>query len=75
MALAKINIGTKLPLIAKFFMFFIAQFNKKGDHDVECAPRSGQNGRFELTPLAGLPEDGSHDEASIAQRGIQASGC
>ena len=23
-----------------------------------------RNGRFELTPLAGLPEDGSHDEAS-----------
>ena len=42
---------------------------------MECAPRGGRNGRFELTPLAGLPEDGSHDEASITQRRIQAAGC
>jgi len=35
------------------------------DADLECAPWGGQIGRFELTPLAGLPENGSHDEASI----------
>ena len=40
---------------------------------VECAPAGGQIGRFGLTPLAGLPEDGSHDEASIPQRGVQAA--
>jgi hypothetical protein len=33
---------------------------------VECAPAGGQYGRFELPPLVGLPEDGSHDEASVA---------
>ena len=43
--------------------------------ELECAPWDGQDGRFELTPLAGLPEDGSHDEASVAQRRIQAPGC
>jgi len=35
-------------------------------HPMECAPRGGQDGRFELILLAGLPEDGSHDEASVA---------
>ena len=35
---------------------------------MECAPGGGQDGRFELTPLVWLPEDGSHDEASVAQR-------
>lgn len=42
---------------------------------MECALAGGQFGRFELTPLAGLPEDGSHDEVSVAQRGIQTAGC
>ncbi len=37
----------------------------RGGQGLECAPKSGQIGRFELTPLAGLPENGSHDEASI----------
>ena len=41
---------------------------------MECAPGGGQIGRFELTPLAGLPEDGSHDEASFPQRRVQAAG-
>ena len=46
---------------------------------VEKGPRSGvrpsggQIERRELTTAAGLPEDGSHDEASIAQRRVQAS--
>ena len=35
------------------------------DPYLECAPRGRQNVRFELTPLAGLPENGSHDEASF----------
>lgn len=42
---------------------------------VECAPGGGQNARIELTRLAGLPEHGSHDEASVAQRRVQAAGC
>ena len=42
---------------------------------LECAPGGGQNERFELIPLAGLPEDGSHDEASITQRRVQAASC
>ncbi len=42
---------------------------------VECAPGGGQNERFELTPLAGFPEDGIHDKASFAQRRLQAAGC
>ena len=42
---------------------------------LECAPAGGQIGRFELTPLAGLLEDGSHDEASITQRRVQAASC
>ena len=44
------------------------------DPRLECAPWGGQFGRFELTPLAGLPENGSHDEASITQRRVQAAG-
>ena len=42
---------------------------------LECAPAGGQVGRFELTPFAGLPEDGSHDEAQIpgSSRGSHAS--
>ncbi len=39
------------------------------------APWGGQNGRFGLTRLAGLPEDGSHDETPVPQRGVQAAGC
>ncbi len=39
--------------------------------NLECAPRGGQIGRFRLTPLLGLPEDGSHDETSITQRRVQ----
>jgi hypothetical protein len=42
---------------------------------LECAPAGGQIERLDLTMLVGFPEDGSHDEASIAQRGIQAAGC
>ena len=42
---------------------------------LECALRGGQNGRFDLTLLSGLSEDGSHDEASVAQRRVQAAGC
>jgi hypothetical protein len=41
--------------------------------DVEFALAGGQIERRELTTAAGLPEDGSHDEASIAQRRVQAS--
>jgi hypothetical protein len=41
---------------------------------LECAPAGGQIERLDLTMPVGLPEDGSHDEASIAQRGIQAAG-
>ena len=37
----------------------------KFDPLMECAPGGGQVGQFELTPVAGLPEDGSHDEASL----------
>ena len=40
---------------------------------LECAPARGQAGRFELTSLAGLPENGSHDEASIPWRSVQAA--
>jgi len=47
----------------------------KRDPLLECAPGGGQNGRFELTPDAGLLEDGSHDEAPIAQRRLQTAGC
>jgi hypothetical protein len=43
--------------------------------EMECAPAGGQIERLDLTMPVGLPEDGSHDEASIAQRGIQAAGC
>ena len=46
----------------------------KVDRDMECAPGGGQIGRFELTSLAGLPEDGSHDEAPFTQRRVQAAG-
>ena len=46
----------------------------KGTPYLECAPEGGQIGRFELTPIAGLPEDGSHDEASLTQRRVQAAG-
>ena len=42
---------------------------------LECAPAGGQNGRFELTPSAGLPENGSHDEAPVPQHRVQAAGC
>jgi len=45
------------------------------DRSLECAPAGAQIGRFELTPLAGLPEDGSHDETSITQRRVQAASC
>ena len=41
---------------------------------VECAPGGGQIERLDLTVLAGLLEDGSHDEAPIPQRGVQAAG-
>jgi hypothetical protein len=37
--------------------------------EMECAPAGGQVRRFGLTPVAGLPEDGSHDEAPVPQRG------
>jgi len=47
----------------------------KIDPYMECAPRGGQIGRFELTPLAGLLENGSHDETPIPQRRIQTAGC
>ncbi len=43
----------------------------KIDPLMECAPGGGQIGRFRLIPLAGLPEDGSHDETSITQRRVQ----
>ena len=46
----------------------------KKDPLLECAPAGGQIGRFELTPLAGLPEDGSHDETPVPQRRVQAAG-
>ena len=42
---------------------------------MECARAGGQIERLDLTMPVGLPEDGSHDEALIAQRGIQAVGC
>ena len=44
------------------------------DADMECAPAGGQVGRLGLTPVAGLPEDGSHDEAPIPHRSVQAAG-
>ena len=43
--------------------------------EMECAPVGGQIARLELTTPAGLPEDGSHDQAPIAQRRVQAAGC
>src|SRR4051812_49016770 len=43
--------------------------------ELECAPAGGQIGRFELTPFAGLPEDGSHDKAPVPQCGVQAPSC
>jgi hypothetical protein len=46
-----------------------------GELAVECAPAGGQFRRFELTLPVGLLEDGSHDEASVAQRRVQAAGC
>lgn len=42
---------------------------------MQYAPAGGQNGRFDLTPLAELPENGSHDEAWITQRCVQTAGC
>ena len=45
------------------------------DPPVECAPAGGQNVWFKLTLPAGFPEDGNHDEASVAQCRIQAAGC
>jgi hypothetical protein len=42
---------------------------------LECAPAGRQIERLDLTMPVGLPEDGSHDQASIAQRGVQAAGC
>ena len=41
---------------------------------LECAPWGGRIEQLELTTPAGFPEDGSHDEASIAQRSVQATG-
>ncbi len=32
---------------------------------LECAPTGGQFEVSDLTPLAGLPEDGSHDETPV----------
>ena len=40
---------------------------------MKCAPAGGQVRRFGLTPLAGLPEDASHDETPVPQRGVQAA--
>ena len=37
---------------------------------LECAAGGGQFGRFELTSVAGLSEDGSHDETPIPQCGF-----
>ena len=51
------------------------QTASKSFQGMECAPAGGQNERIGLTPLAGLPEDGSHDEASITQRRVQAASC
>ena len=41
---------------------------------LECAPAGGQIEELELTPSVGLPENGSHDEASIPQRRVQTPG-
>ena len=48
---------------------------RKVSRELECAPRGGQNRRFELTPLAGLLKNGSHDETPVAQRCIQTASC
>ena len=53
----------------------IFEMNVESFRRLECAPAGGQFRRFELTLPVGLPEDGSHDEASIAQRRVQAAGC
>jgi hypothetical protein len=45
------------------------------NHEGGVRPAGGQIERLDLTMPVVLPEDGSHDEASIAQRGIQAAGC
>ena len=41
---------------------------------LECAPLSGQIERNGLTPLPGLPKDGSHGTTSFTQHRIQAAG-
>ena len=41
---------------------------------LECAPWGGRFEGIDLTITAGLPEDGSHDEAPISQRGLQTAG-
>ncbi len=46
----------------------------KRDPLLECAPGGGQIERLGLTVFAGFPGDGSHDEASITQRRLQAPG-
>ena len=40
---------------------------------MECAPGGGRIERKDLTLPAGLPENGSHDEAPVSQRCIQAA--
>lgn len=47
--------------------------NRLFDRSLECTPGGGRIGRFESTSLAGLPEDGGHDEASFPQRRVQAA--
>jgi hypothetical protein len=43
--------------------------------DLECAPPGGHAEEFRLTVDAGLSGDGGHDQASLAQRRVQAAGC
>jgi hypothetical protein len=50
----------------------VCQRRLKTPQKLECAPGGGHFELQELTIPVGLLENGSHDEASIAQRGVQA---
>ena len=61
-------------LLEPILSWFIEATESPDVRLVECAPGGGQIERIGIDPAAGLPEDGSHDEAPIAQRRVQAAG-
>ena len=48
----------------------VCETARRSSRFLECVPGSGQVMRFELTPFAGLPENGSQDEAPISTAGF-----